>query len=199
MLLWKRHWEEWEIPREPGDPWPEGSVAAWLMLRDESDIVKQAALLGIVNRELGRSYTLSDLPEQPRDEWEPEATELHAQWWKLRIARQKEIDASIATHAEYEYLYDKPYEDRSKVRVAGPFTVESISPHRVLGVDENGDVIDGVAEPRNGYSTGYDFGARSSWTTCDGRASSRPTRRTASPSPPSMPNLAGSFVLKGGT
>ena len=151
-------WEEWDIPRESGDPWPEGSVAAWLMLRDESDIVKQAALLGIVNRELGRSYTLSDLPEQPRDEWEPEATELHAQWWKLRIARQKEIDASIATHAEYEYLYDKPYVDNGKVRVAGPFTVESISPHRVLGVDENGDVIDSIAEPRNGYSTGYDFG-----------------------------------------
>ena len=60
--------------------------------------------------------------------------------------------------AEYEYLYDKPYEDRSKVRVAGPFTVESISPHRVLGVDENGDVIDGIAETRNGYGTGYDFG-----------------------------------------
>ena len=45
------------------------------------------------------------------------------------------------------------------MRVAGPFTVESISPHRVLGVDENGDVLDGIAEPRNGYGTGYDFGA----------------------------------------
>ena len=44
------------------------------------------------------------------------------------------------------------------MRVAGPFTVESISPHRVLGVDENGDVIDGLAEARNGYGTGYDFG-----------------------------------------
>ena len=44
------------------------------------------------------------------------------------------------------------------MRVAGPFTVESISPHRVLGVDENGDVIDGIAEARNGYGTGYDFG-----------------------------------------
>ena len=64
-----------------------------------------------------------------------------------------------AANADYEYLYDKPYEDRSKVRVAGPFTVESISPHRVLGVDENGDVIDGVAEPRrHGYGSGYDFG-----------------------------------------
>ena len=76
----------------------------------------------------------------------------------MRIARQREIDASIAARAEYEYLYDKPYEDRSRVRVAGPFTVESISPHRVLGVDENGDVIDGIAEARNGYGTGYDFG-----------------------------------------
>ncbi len=100
--------------------------------------------------------------EIPRDadeeEWSPEAQDLHTRWWELRIARQREIDASIAAHAEYEYLYDKPYEDRTKVRVAGPFTVESISPHRVLGVDENGDVLDGIAEPRNGYGTGYDFG-----------------------------------------
>ena len=32
----------------------------------------------------------------------------------MRIKRQKEIDASIAAKAEFEYLYDKPYEDRGK-------------------------------------------------------------------------------------
>ena len=58
------------------------------------------------------------------------------------IARRWEIDASIAAKAEFEYLYDKPYEDKKKVRVAGPFTVESLSPHRVLGVDENDELID---------------------------------------------------------
>ena len=79
---------------------------------------------------------------------------LHARWWERRIARQNEIDASIAANADYEYLYDKPYEDRGKVRVAGPFTVESISPYRVLGVDENGDII---AESSNGYASEYDF------------------------------------------
>ena len=42
--------------------------------------------------------------------------------------------------------------------MAGPFTVESISPHRVLGVDENGEVLDTIAESKNGYGTGYDFG-----------------------------------------
>jgi adenine-specific DNA-methyltransferase len=43
---------------------------------------------------------------------------------------RSEIDASIAARAEHEYLYDKPYEDRKRIRVAGPFTVESLSPHR---------------------------------------------------------------------
>lgn len=48
---------------------------------------------------------------------------------------QKEIDAAIARHAETELLYDRPYEDKKKVRVAGPFTVESLSPHRAVSLD----------------------------------------------------------------
>ena len=63
-------------------------------------------------------------------------------FWDARIARQQAIDASIAAKAEYEYLYDKPYVDPKRVRVAGPFTVESLSPHRTLGVDEDDDLID---------------------------------------------------------
>ena len=154
-----KEWKEWEIPQEPGDPWPEDAAVAWLIALGPSNTdADKATALQVLNSELGRNYTLDSLPEQPRDPWEPAANELHQRWWELRIARQKEIDASIDAHAEFEYLYDKPYVDNSKVRVAGPFTVESISPHRVLGVDENGDVIDGIAEPRNGYSTGYDFG-----------------------------------------
>ncbi|NKM71330.1 site-specific DNA-methyltransferase [Rhizobium laguerreae] len=62
---------------------------------------------------------------------------LHAGWWEGRIARQKEIDASIARAADVELLYDRPYEDKTKVRVAGPFTVESLSPHRVVAVRED--------------------------------------------------------------
>ena len=67
---------------------------------------------------------------------------LLASFWQARIARQKEIDASISAKAEFEFLYDKPYEDKKKVRVAGPFTVESLSPHRMLGIDENDELID---------------------------------------------------------
>ena len=35
-----------------------------------------------------------------------------------------------------EVLYDQPLEDKSKVRVTGPFTVESLSPHRVSDANE---------------------------------------------------------------
>jgi adenine-specific DNA-methyltransferase len=45
---------------------------------------------------------------------------------------REEIDAAIARHAETETLFDRPYEDKKVVRVSGPFTVESLSPHRVL-------------------------------------------------------------------
>lgn len=47
-----------------------------------------------------------------------------------------DIDRAIKRYADYELLYDKPYEDRGRVRVAGPFTVESLSPHRSLSFDD---------------------------------------------------------------
>lgn len=49
---------------------------------------------------------------------------------------RKEIDAAIARYAETETLYDQPYEDNRRIRVTGPFTVESLSPHRVIAFDE---------------------------------------------------------------
>ncbi|NKJ42507.1 site-specific DNA-methyltransferase [Novosphingobium sp. SG720] len=64
------------------------------------------------------------------------AVEPHAKWWEARIERQRQIDASIAARADVEYLYDKPYADPARVRVAGPFTVESLSPHRILPASE---------------------------------------------------------------
>ena len=152
-----RTWEEWEIPREPGDPWPDAATSAWNKLGAAETVQAKEAALRSLNRALNRHYTLDNVPNAPRDPWEPAATDLHTKWWEARIARQREIDASIAAKADFEYLYDKPYEDRRKVRVAGPFTVESISPHRVLGVDENDELIDNVAEARLGYGETQDF------------------------------------------
>jgi len=90
-----------------------------------------------LNTELGKAWEEWEIPREAEDTWPDTSKQLHANWWQARIARQKEIDASIAAKADQEFLYDKPYEDKSIVRVAGPFTVESLSPHRVLAVDEN--------------------------------------------------------------
>ena len=97
------------------------------------------------------------IPREVGEEWPAEAKALHAKWWEQRIARQQEIDASIAAKADSEFLYDKPYQDKKKVRVAGPFTVESLSPHRVLGVDENDELIDAVGEGQGEYNEERDF------------------------------------------
>jgi adenine-specific DNA-methyltransferase len=110
-----------------------------------------------LNSALKQNWEEWDVPRDADPKWPEAARKLYADWWKQRIARQKEIDTSIATKAEYEYLYDKPYEDNKKVRVAGPFTVESLSPHRVLGVDENDDLIDGTAESAEDYSEERSF------------------------------------------
>jgi len=95
-----------------------------------------------LNKFLEQSWEEWEMPREASEEWPNEAKKLHEQWWELRIARQKKIDASIAAKADFEYLYDKPYEDNRRVRVAGPFTVESLSPHRVLAVDENDELVD---------------------------------------------------------
>jgi adenine-specific DNA-methyltransferase len=79
------------------------------------------------------------------------------EWWAARIARQREIDKSIAAKAEFEHLYDKPYDDKKKVRVAGPFTVESLSPHRMLGVDENDELIDSLKDDSGEYGAKQSF------------------------------------------
>ena len=138
--------EEWTMPREPGAPWPDAAAKALETARNDSaSPATRTKWLNAVNEVMERDYALDTLPEHPVDPWnDPECEKLHAQWWKLRIERQQEIDASIAAKADTEYLYDQPYEDKSRVRVAGPFTVESLSPHRVPAVDVDDSLFDEI-------------------------------------------------------
>jgi adenine-specific DNA-methyltransferase len=113
-------WDQWQAKLEP--------------LRDK------------LNATLKKSWQEWEIPREADAKWPEAARKVHAEWWEARMARQREIDASIAAKAEFEYLYDRPYEDPKVVRVAGPFTVESLSPHRALGVDEDDDLLDSLAE-----------------------------------------------------
>ena len=109
-------WEKWQSTLEP--------------LREQ------------LNTAVGLAWKEWEIPREALSSWSDQAKTLHASWWDARIARQGEIDASIAAKADSEYLYDKPYEDKSKVRVAGPFTVESLSPHRTMIVNEDDSITD---------------------------------------------------------
>lgn len=110
-----------------------------------------------LNAALKKQWQEWEIPREADTQWPDAIKKLHADWWQARIARQQEIDRSIAAKAEFEYLYDKPYENKKAVRVAGPFTVESLSPHRTLGVDENDELIDAVREPQSEYGAKQSF------------------------------------------
>ncbi len=110
-----------------------------------------------LNKVLDKPWQEWEIPRDADARWPDAAKKLHADWWSVRIDRQKEIDASIAAKADNEYLYDKPYEDKKKVRVAGPFTVESLSPHRVLAVDENDELIDPALQTKPDFGDERDF------------------------------------------
>jgi adenine-specific DNA-methyltransferase len=98
-----------------------------------------------------------EVPRGAPADWPEAAKAPLAAFWDARIARQRAIDESIAGKAEFEYLYDRPYEDKKTVRVPGPFTVESLSPHRTLGVGVDDELIDPQAVRERGAPYGMSF------------------------------------------
>jgi adenine-specific DNA-methyltransferase len=90
-----------------------------------------------LNRSVKQDWHEWQVPREVDTKWSESDKQLHAQWWEALRGRQKEIDDSIARNADVEFLYDRPYKARGVVRVAGPFTVESLSPHRVLPMGED--------------------------------------------------------------
>lgn len=114
-----------------------------------------------LNGAIKKQWEEWEIPREVDNKWSASAKKFHEEWWAARISRQKEIDESIAARAEFEYLNDRPYDDKKKIRVAGPFTVESLSPHRVLGVDEHDNLLDPGAskagEPGQDYAAKQTF------------------------------------------
>lgn len=87
----------------------------------------------------GKSWKEWEVPTETDPKWDPEFQKLHREWLSLKRDRQHEMDESTTKRAKNEILYDQPYEDRKRVRVTGPFTVDSLSPHLVLAPSDAGD------------------------------------------------------------
>jgi adenine-specific DNA-methyltransferase len=85
--------------------------------------------------------------EIPREVEDKDTKKLLTEWWKLFRERQAEMNAIIAKRADTEILYDQPYEDAKRMRVTGPFTVESLSPHRTISVKRKKGLAEGTEIP----------------------------------------------------
>jgi adenine-specific DNA-methyltransferase len=131
-------WEKWQVVMEP--------------------------LRAALNAATGEVWEEWQIPRELKATAPATAIKPHAEWWIARIARQREIDEVIRARSTPEYLYDKPYVDNARIRVAGPFTVESLSPHRVLPASEEELVDDieaaeGRRSPGDADLAGQDFTA----------------------------------------
>jgi adenine-specific DNA-methyltransferase len=82
--------------------------------------------------ELQEWHVPFDLPT----DWPVAARASFEAFHKSRQAMQKQMDASIAAHADQETLYDQPQPDKKKLRITGPFTVEAVPFPTVLALDE---------------------------------------------------------------
>ncbi len=97
--------------------------------RKEADLTGDPALLdGPTERDIRRGFVYERVPHV--------TLKSIAQNPDIREGMSREeIDAAIARHADTEFLYDRPYDDKKVVRVSGPFSVESLSPHRIVADD----------------------------------------------------------------
>lgn len=84
-----------------------------------------------MNHLIGKNWEEWEVPTKTDAKWNPEFQKLHQQWLDLKRERQLAMDASTAKRAKSETLYDQPHQDRKRIRVTGPFTMESLSPHLV--------------------------------------------------------------------
>ncbi|MEQ8332511.1 site-specific DNA-methyltransferase [Nisaea sp.] len=150
----KNGFMEWEVPRDPGTPWLEAHQKLYALAKSwASDAIpakrrKAEDALADLNVARKKNWTFETLPEQPVTQWPEAAEEALETFWEARIVRQSAIDAAIEREGNRnaEFLYDKPCDDPKTIRVAGPFTVESLSPYRVIPSDDDPRILDSLRD-----------------------------------------------------
>jgi adenine-specific DNA-methyltransferase len=87
-------------------------------------------------------------------DWPAAARPAFDAFHEARQAMQRQMDASIAAHADQEVLYDQPAVARDKLRITGPFSVEAVPFPSVLSLDETRQPEEAdVAIARSGESS----------------------------------------------
>ena len=84
----------------------------------------------------GTSLQEWEVPFDFPDGWAATAREAFDAFHSARQAMQRQMDDSIAAHADQEVLYDQPAIAKNKLRITGPFTVEAVPFPSVKSLDE---------------------------------------------------------------
>lgn len=109
------------------------------------------------NKKLNQNLKEWEVPFEWDKSWDEEARFSFDNFWRLKRDMQKEMDGSISKYAPQETLYDKPIIDRSKIRISGPFTVESVPAPVVKPIYEDEkqhrDADDSIAREGKTYRT----------------------------------------------
>ncbi|MBP7468182.1 MAG: site-specific DNA-methyltransferase [Thauera sp.] len=84
----------------------------------------------------GKSVQEWEVPFDFPEGWPATAREAFDAFHTARQAMQRQMDDSIAAHADQEVLYDQPAIAKNKLRITGPFTVEAVPFPSVKSLDE---------------------------------------------------------------
>ena len=107
---------------------PRSRASGWVSIANLSCPTEAVSLVQIRRRRLGGFCRFDNLTSQSIGRTKGEGA---ASWftWRWQAGRDPRSDRRRdQEHADFETLYDRPYEDEGAVRVAGPFTVESLQP-----------------------------------------------------------------------
>ncbi len=117
------------------------------------------AALADLNAAVGADSSAQGRINSPLQEWEV-PFDFPADWAEAarkpfdafhtaRQSMQKQMDASIAAHADQETLYDQPQVAKNKLRITGPFTVEAVPFPSVKGLENS--LSTGIANGRGEF------------------------------------------------
>ncbi|MGG1574529.1 site-specific DNA-methyltransferase [Fictibacillus sp. NRS-1165] len=93
-------------------------------------------LVKLLGQNLGKQFDFWNVPENAEESWSEESKSILNLFWDKTKEKNKELNSLIIEKSDVKILFNNPYENKKKIRVSGPFTVESISPHRVISEEE---------------------------------------------------------------
>ena len=98
-----------------------------------------------------------EVPFDSDPDWPQDLQDALSEYRKAWRQKMDEVNACIAARADQEELVDKPFVERNRVRVSGPFTMEGIIPAEESIDDEEDSPIGGAPDELDTFGGASDL------------------------------------------